>query len=245
MNLARRAVSKFRLSLFALAWVGNLILLLLGFAWLQIPDSHAWEFALSILSAFALVVAFCWLHVTTFVRLRNIGEPGPLWTRILAFAVLFTVWLFLARWIASGDNSAWTYAQYWNSKLSAGHRVVFTPPRIVAALSWALLLAQLLLAGILIPLAMELGTRSIRGISFAALVRASKNPLLWLVVFASGLCAVEGTTALVNWIPGRGVAWETFSVLARLLAAWTLDVFLWLVVLATVAAALSPEPTTT
>ena len=238
MNLIRAGLGKIRLAPFVLVWGDNLVLLLLGFAWLQIPDSHTWEFALSMLSALALVCAFCWLQVSVFARLRTGGGAGPLWVRMVGFAVVFAVWFFAAQWIASGNNGVPQVAEYWNSMLSAGHRMVFTPERIGSALGWALLVAQFVLAAILIPVAMELGTHGMRRLRFADVVRPWKQWVFWVVVIVGGVCAVEATTVLVNWVPGRGVGMQTLSVLARLLVAWTLDAMLWLVVLATAAAAM-------
>lgn len=238
MKLIHAGLGKIRLAPFVLVWGDNLVLLLLGFAWLQIPDSHTWEFALSMLSALALVCAFCWLQVSVFARLRTDGGTGALWVRMLGFAVVFAVWFFAAHWIASGNNGVPQVADYWNSKLSAGHRVVLTPERIGSALGWGLLVAQLLLAAILIPVAMELGARGLRRLRYADVMRPWKRWVFWVVVIAGGVCAVEATTLLVNWVPGRGVGMQTFSVLGRLLVAWTLDALLWLAALATAAAAM-------
>jgi len=77
-----------------------------------------------------------------------------------------------------------------------------------------------------------------RRLRFADVVRPWKQWVFWVVVIVGGVCAVEATTVLVNWVPGRGVGMQTLSVLARLLVAWTLDAMLWLVVLATAAAAM-------
>ncbi len=238
MKLARAGLGKIRLAPFVLLWGDNLVLLLLGFAWLQIPDSHTWEFAVSMLSALALVCAFCWLQVAVFARLRTGGGTGALWVRMLGFAVVFAVWFFAAQWIASGNNGVQQVADYWNSKLSAGQRVVFTPERIGSTLGWAMLVAELVLAAILIPIAMELGTRGLRGLRFGDMARPWKGWLFWVVVIVAGICTVEATSALVNWVPGHGVGLQTFSVLARLLVAWTFDALLWLIVLATTAAAM-------
>lgn len=238
MNLFPAGLGRIRPASFALLWGGNLLLLLLGFAWLQIPDSHAWEFALSMLSALILVGAFCWLQVEIFARLRAPGARGSLGARILGFAVVFAIGFFLAQGIASGDNGIPRLADYWNSQLSPGHRVVFTPDRIASILGWALLLAQFVLAAILIPIAMELGTRGFRRIHFAEMLRPWKRWAFWLVVIVAGIVGIEATTALVNWVSGQSLGMQTFSVLARLLVAWTLDALLALAALAMAAAAM-------
>ncbi len=44
--------------------------MLLAAGWLQIPDSHTWQFVFSMLSGVLLVVAFLWLYTATFRHLR-------------------------------------------------------------------------------------------------------------------------------------------------------------------------------
>ncbi|HUY82014.1 MAG TPA: hypothetical protein VMU92_09850 [Acidobacteriaceae bacterium] len=236
MKLIRAAIAKFRLSVFLLLIGGNLLLLLCGFAWLQIPDSHTWQFALSMVSALLLVLTFCWIQVVALARLRRSSQPGPLWIRMLAFAVLFAVWLFLSQRIASASGSIPLHAAYWNSRLSPGARVVFTPMRIASALSLALTFAQFLLAALIIPPVLELGTRGLRGAKVGDLIRPWLRPLYWLAVIVAGCCAVFATHALVAWVPGHSVGIQTFSVLARLFVAWIFDAFLLLVVLSMAAA---------
>jgi hypothetical protein len=238
MKLLRVTLSKFRLPLLVIQWAGNLLLLLFAFLWLQIPDSHAWQFALSILSALLLALAFCWLHVFTFTRLRATRPSSPLWIRLVSFAALVLIWLFAANWIASGNDHLWLYAADWNSKLSPSHRVTFTPQRIQAFLHWCLVVAQLVLAGLLIPAAIELGAGGFRRSTFLVITRAWRRVLFWIAVILAGVCGILLTTALVSWTPGHSVAAQTFSVLTRLLIAWIADIFLWMVVLFVAAAAM-------
>ena len=238
MKLLHATLSKFRLPLLIMQWTGNLLLLLFAFLWLQIPDSHTWQFAFSALSAFVLALAFCGLQVFTFARLRATMASSALWIRLISFAALFLIWLFVARWIASAGDHLWLYAADWNSKLSPAHRVTWSPARLQAFLHWCLIVAQLILAGILIPAAIELGAAGFRRSTFAVITHPWRRPLFWLVVILAGVGGVLLTSALVSWTPGHSVATQTFSVLARLLIAWTADIFLWMVVLTIAAAAM-------
>ena len=56
--------------------MGNFLLMLLAAGWLQIPDSHTWQFAFSILSGVLLVVGFLWLYTATFRHLLTCA-PRP------------------------------------------------------------------------------------------------------------------------------------------------------------------------
>jgi type IV secretory pathway TrbL component len=75
MQTIRQAFSKLKGRLFWLQWVGNFLLMLLAAGWLQIPDSHSWQFVFSILSGVLLVVGFLWLYIATFYPVRR-GRPG-------------------------------------------------------------------------------------------------------------------------------------------------------------------------
>jgi len=238
MMLLHATLSKFRLPLLIMQWTGNLLLLLFAFLWLQIPDSHTWQFAFSVVSAFLLAFAFCGLQVFTFARLRATTPSSALWIRLVSFAALFLIWLFVARWIASAGDHLWLYAADWNSKLSPAHRITWSPGRIESFLHWCLMVAQLILAGILIPAAIELGAAGLRRSTFAVITHPWRRPFYWLVVILSGVCGVLITSALVSWTPGHSAGAQTFSVLARLLIAWIADIFLWMVVLTIAAAAM-------
>ena len=78
MQALRGARARFKGRLFLSQWVGNFLLMLLAAGWLQIPDSHTWQFAFSMLSGVLLVVGFLWLYTATFRHLASVrcGRPG-------------------------------------------------------------------------------------------------------------------------------------------------------------------------
>ena len=76
MQALRGALGKMSGRLLLSQWVGNFLLMLLAAAWLQIPDSHTWQFAFSMLSGVLLVVGFLWLYTATFHHLRPCAEPA-------------------------------------------------------------------------------------------------------------------------------------------------------------------------
>jgi hypothetical protein len=147
-----RAFSRFRFSVIALQWGGNLLTLFLAAAWLQIPDSHAWQFVFSIILAAILAIGFCWLQMATFSRLRPQFQPATVWLRVLGFALVAALWILLAQWISSGNDGIPNYAYLWNSKLSPGMRVTFSPARIIAGLGILLNVMIWAITGMLLPI---------------------------------------------------------------------------------------------
>ena len=236
------ALSRFRFSLVALQGAGNLLALLLAAAWLQIPDSHAWQFAFSMISAVVLVVGFCWLQVLTFSRVRPISQPATPWLRILGFALVAMLWYLLAQWISSGSNSIPDYAYLWNSKLSPGMRITFSQARIMIALN--ILLDGIIgaITALLLPIAIALSSEGLVHPSWKDATRPYRRILYWIAVFLFWIIATQLTTALVSWMPGKGVSGQVISVAVRLAIAYTTDILLWCLLLAFTGAWMEPNP---
>ena len=77
MQAFRGAFARLKARLFLSQWVGNFLLMLLAAGWLQIPDSHSWQFVFSMLSGVLLVAAFLWLYTATFRHLRICAVRPP------------------------------------------------------------------------------------------------------------------------------------------------------------------------
>lgn len=240
--LLRSAFSKFRFPLVALQWGGNLLALLFAAAWLQIPDSHAWQFAFSMISAVVLLVGFCWLQVLTFSRIRTSTEPATLWLRILGFALVAVLWFLLAHWIASGSASIPNYAYLWNSKLSPAGRIALSPTRIITGLNILLDVLIWAVTALLLPIAVMLSAQGLARPSWKDACRPYRRILYWIAVFVFCILTTQLTAALVSWRPGKGVSGEVVSVLLRLAIAWTTDILLWCLLLAFTAAWMEPTP---
>ena len=241
-TLTSRALARFRFPLIALEWGGNLLALLLAAAWLQIPDSHAWQFALSMLSAAVLVIGFCWLQVVSFARVRPPVEPATLWLRVLGFALVALLWLLLAQWISSGSEAIPDYAYLWNSKLSPGMRVTFSPARIIAALGLFLSLLIWIITALLLPIALALSAEGLTRPNWRNVRRPWRRVFYWVAVVVFCILTTQLTSALVSWKPGSGVSGEVVSVVVRLAIAYTTDILLWCLLLAFTAAWMEPPP---
>lgn len=245
MTNLKLAWKRLGIGMVLLQWFGNLVLLLLAFAWLQIPDSHTWQFLFSSLFAGVLVFAFLALHARTFRRLCAVTPTAALWLRLLILLGVIFLGYFLLQLIGVGRGHEALFAGYWNSKFSAAQRSFFTFQRLVVWQDYFYDLLQWLLIALLLPIAfvgaasgLRGGTLSIRGIY--------RHLLYWLVVVVFGFIGSYITALLVGWTPGHGTATEILSVLLRLGTAYTLDSLLWCFVLALTAVysvrAASTEP---
>jgi hypothetical protein len=234
MRTLRLAFPRLGTSVILLQWLGNLILILLAFAWLQIPDSHVWQFLFSLISAAVLVFAFFGLHAKSFQKLRSTPSTTAWWMRLLVLFIVTALGYLLLQIIEVGRNHEALYAGYWNSKFSAGQRSFFTFERLVSWQDHIYDLLQWLLVALLLPVAFVGGTAGLRG-SLASIGNIYRHLLYWLVVVLFGFAGSYVSSLLVGWTPSHGTAIEILSVVLRLGAAYTLDILLWCFVLALMA----------
>jgi hypothetical protein len=233
MQAIRQAYSKLKGRLFWLQWGGNFLLMLLAAGWLQIPDSHSWQFVFSLLSGVLLVVGFLWLYIATFRHLLPCAPRPPWWLSCLLLAVFIALWWLLLQPIAALRAHEVLYAGYWNSK---------SPPWLRYHLGYSSLVAwqehiydciQYILAGLLLPLAMETSACGVNQIKRAN--RVYRHWLYWLFVLAGGLGGATITWAIAEWTPEAGLVEQTLSVILRLGLAYTVDILLWCFLLSLIA----------
>jgi hypothetical protein len=234
MQAIRGAFSRLKGRLFLGQWVGNFLLMLLAAGWLQIPDSHTWQFVFSMLSGVLLAVAFLWLYTATFRHLRACGRP-PWWQSCLLLVVFVALWWLLLQPIAAGRAHEALFAGYWNSQ---------SPPWLRYHLGYSNLVAwqeriydciQSLWAGLLLPLMVETCACGLEAGWFRRAARVYRHWLYWLCVLVFGLGGAALTWALADWTPAAGLAGQTLSIVARLGIAYTVDILLWCFLLGLVA----------
>jgi hypothetical protein len=224
----RGALAKINLRLFLGQWLGNAVLMLLAAAWLQVPDSHSWQFAFSLLSGVVLVVVFLSLYAFTFRHLVTCATRPPFWRSCLFVLAAVALWWVAQPLIEMSRSHEGLFAGYWNSQSPKWLRyhlgysaLVAWQERIYDGIEW-------IWAGLLLPLAMQ----------FAACGRATRayrRWFYWVCVLVCGLGASWQTWALAEWAPDAGLAGQTFSIVARLGTAYTIDIVLWCFLLALVA----------
>jgi hypothetical protein len=235
-TLASRALSRFSFRVVALQWGDNLFVILLAALWLQIPDSHAWQFAFSMLSAGALIIGFCWIQIATFARLRPAPQAANFWLRMLGFALVFILWYLLVQWISSGTDRIPDYAYLWNSKLSHGMRITFSTARLITGMTILLDVVIWAITALLLPIAITVSTEGLLRPSWKNARRPYRSILYWIAVFAFCLLTTQLTSAFISWQPGKTISGEVASVIIRLAIVWTTDILLWCLLLAFTAA---------
>jgi hypothetical protein len=242
MQALRGAYSRLTGRLLFGQWVGNFVLLLLAAGWLQIPDSHTWQFAFSMLSAVLLVVAFLWLYTATFRHLRPCAARPPWWLSCLLLAIFVAVWWLLLQPIAVLRAHEALYAGYWNSQSSPWLRAHFGYSQFVAWQEHIYDCGELIAAGLLLPVAVETCACGLAKGWLVRVVRVYGHWLYWPCVLVFGLAGSAMTWALAGWTPVAGLVGQTTSIVLRLGFAYTLDVFLWCFILAFIAHCLTPPP---
>jgi|HubBroStandDraft_5_1064220.scaffolds.fasta_scaffold34020_2 hypothetical protein len=234
MTMPQAVLRRLSASVVLLQWFGNLVLILLAFAWLQIPDSHAWQFLFSLLTAAVLILAFINLHARTFRKLLAAPPNASRWLRLLVLLAVVILGYFLLQLIGVGRSHETLFAGYWNSKFSAGQRNVFTFQRLVQWQDYCYDLLKWLLGALLLPVAFVGAGRGLRG-SWPPIRRIYGHLTYWLLVVIFGLAGSYITSSLAGWAPGHSTAVEIVSVLLRLGLAYTLNILLWCFVLALMA----------
>lgn len=216
-----------------LQWIGNAVVMLLAILWLQIPDSHTWQFVFSMVVAVGIAWLFVWLYTVTFRRLRLSVPVVPMWLSAVFLAAVLLVWMGLSHPIAVGRDHEELFAGYWNSKLSTGLRYRFTYMRLVELQDHFYDVLQLVIAALLLPLAIELMTSGVRG--WRRVVYVYRRWRYWVVAAVAGVGAMEITRLLIGWTLGHSVRGQVLSVLGRVGVAYTVDVVLWCLVIAVAA----------
>jgi hypothetical protein len=242
MQALRAGFSRLTGRLFFGQWVGNFLLMLLAAGWLQIPDSHSWQFAFSMLSGALLVVAFLWLYTATFRYLRGCAARPAWWLSCLLLAIFVALWWVLLQPIAVGRAHEALFAGYWNSQSPSWLRVHFGYSQFVAWQEHIYDCAELMAAGLLLPLAVETCACGLGKGWFSRGARVYGHWLYWLCVLVFGLGGSALTWALASWTPVAGLLGQTLSIILRLGVAYTLDMLLWCFLLALAAYYLTPPP---
>lgn len=236
MNRLASALHRLTSRLLLLQWFGNVALFLLAAAWLQIPDSHAWQFALSVASGLALVIGFLWLHARTFQILRRHSAAPHLLRRLALLLAVIVVGYFLLRSVGAIVDRGGLLAGYWNSRLSPGMRTFFTYHRIVGLIDFGCRLLEWLLVSLLLPLAFEAGASGFGSASWRRIGRVYRKIVYWVVTVATGFVAAYIVRELVAWTPGTGLRQEAISAVLRIGLAYTVCILLWCLVLGLIAA---------
>ncbi|HEY6308981.1 MAG TPA: hypothetical protein VI488_21270 [Candidatus Angelobacter sp.] len=234
------AVKNWRLWLLQL--FGNAAIFLAFVWWLRFSDAHWWNLLFSFLLIVVIVAATLWLHGGTLNYFQSAHQdkvaklPPAFKTALKHLAAIF-VWalvFFLVRyWIGRLETYGITLPGYLRSEFPAWLRRMISESRLDSIYSGVLfLLRWLVLPGLLLPFALFSADKGFRGlIAFAAWRRTLRKLIYWLALVVAvilGVCCVE---AIMGWKLDPKTATlqaEKTSLAFRLLFAYILGIFSWL-----------------
>jgi hypothetical protein len=226
--------------------LSNGLLLLLGYYWLGIAESHTSTLVWSICVALFIVVLGVWTYGASFVYFRQRAEWLKAWRTSLrhvlplalaTLAVLLLYWA-LAKWADYSSQPAFRIASYITLKL----RKPVRPSSIQLASNTILWLVQWMVLPVLfLPMLSAISASGWRG--FTAVGSNMKRWLYWVETPVLLFCAVRLPLLLVRWVPhADSFGVQTASFAARAVVAYLLFGGAWLL-LASVTPGGIPRPT--
>src|ERR1700733_3720169 len=136
MSAWREALQAMRAQVVAGVWAGTLVLVALGVLWLQIPDSHIWEFVVSILFAGGLLMLFFWFYSWVIKIMLKPAEEERWWLRWILLAAVIITWWVLQMPIDRLMEHRALFAGYWTSRLPHWLRGLRTYEHLVVLQNW-------------------------------------------------------------------------------------------------------------
>jgi hypothetical protein len=233
MSAWREAFRAMRMQLVVAVWVGTLVLIMLAVLWLQIPDSHVWEFVFSILFACGLLALFFWCCSWVLKRMLKPAEKERRWLQWILLAAAIVAWLLLVMPIDRLLEHRALYAGYWTSRLPHWLRGLRTYEHLVVLQNWMYFSLRLAVTGLLLPVAVVAGASRLRG-SVGRIFGVWLQWWYWVAALVCGWIAFAVSGKLMDWTPGHGLMAEMLSLLVRLGCVFTLDVLLACFVLAVI-----------
>jgi hypothetical protein len=233
MSAWRETFRTMGIRLVAGVWAGTLVLVGLSVLWLQIPDSHLWEFVFSILFACGLLALFFSGCTWLFKKMLKSFEEERWWLQWMLLAAVIVVWWLLQMPIDKLLEHRALYAGYWTSRLPHWLRWLRTYENLVLLQNWVYFSLRLVVTALLLPIAVIAGASRIRG-SAGRILGLWSQWWYWAATFVCGWVAFAVSGTLMNWTPGHSLMSELLSLLVRLGFVFTLDVILACFVLAVI-----------
>jgi hypothetical protein len=224
----------------AAQFVGFPLLALAGIGWTRLPEKHAWQVALVLVIPLVLVAAALALKAGL---VRRMMAPSEGRVRLVWGALALLVWMILAWFVWSlldrYDDHIWQYAAYLNSKAPAWWRGrLFTFAHISAWLThveW--LLRWVVMPSIVVPLGVSSAVRGWR-LHWRSTLHVIHDWRWFFAVLALALVGVGLTGHFFSGAPHGSLSAQVWAVALKLVGAYLIGFFCWIVLLAWVCALL-------
>ncbi len=230
--------------LWLIQFFANIILFALLVAWLLIPVANNLHVVFNFVFAAVLLLAVLTLHSGTLNvsldRLRS--EPAPLWLafrrafrHFIPVAICVAVFCLLWLLVNALGSLQTAFPPYVRSTLPVSIRRHISLHTLDNLFSAVLFFARWILApGLLLPLLLQTADLGLRGFSRQGLVAWRKTIFslsYWLVLLIAALLGVLATQKLMGWTPDFKTSTfhsEAISLGARLIVAYLLGLFSWI-----------------
>jgi hypothetical protein len=219
-------------------FLSNALLLLLGYYWLGIAESHTTTLVWSICVALFIAALGVWTYGASLAYFRQPAAWRTSLRNVLPLAVaillLLAVYLLLAKWAAYSSQPAFKIASDLTLKL----RKPVRPSSVVRVFNTILWLVEWMILPVLfLPMLSAISASGWRG--FTAAGSKAKRWLYWLETPVLLFCAVRLPLLLLHWVPRvNSFGVQTASFAARAVVAYLLFGGAWLLL-----ASLTPDAT--
>jgi hypothetical protein len=233
----------------AAQWIGFPLIALAFIGWTRLPDGHWWQVVLSLLLPLVLLTAALILKAGTVRRMLNESQPrahlawGAL-SLLIWMILAWFLWALLDRW----DDRIFLWASYLNSKAPASWRGhIFTYQHLylwLTRIEW--FLRWVVLPALFIPFGAASAVRAWR-IRWFSTLRVVYNWRWFIAVIFFALLGVALPTHFFAGTPHGTLHAQIWAVVLKLIGAYLLAFFSWILLLAWVCVLLKqtevPNPT--
>jgi predicted ribosomally synthesized peptide with SipW-like signal peptide len=230
--------------LWLLQFFSNAAIFLAFVWWLRISEAHWWNLLFSFLLIAAMVAAALLLHGGTLAYFQSAHEDRaarlqPAFRTALRHLAAIFVWaliFFLLRdWIGRLDRYDIIFPGYLRSEFPAWLRRMISEPRLDSIYSgFVSILRWVILPGLLLPFALFSADKGFRGLIAASDWRRTlRSVSYWLTLVVAAIVGVWWVEAIMGWKLDPKIATlqaEKSSLAVRLLFAYLLGLFSWLLV---------------
>jgi hypothetical protein len=230
--------------LWLVQFFANPLLAALFAVWLLIPVATKWYVVLNVFVALVIVILVIVLHGGTlnYFRDRDRDESAPLksafWRALRhVVAIAVCVGVFYLLWLLMDRVDAYSDAlpAYLRSTMPVFLRRHITLAFLQSTYTWiAFAVRWLVIPGLILPFVMataDLGFRGFWRAGFASWRRAVWCLAYWFLLAAAVVAGVLAAPTIFAWTPNFATStfrFETFSLVVRVICAYELALWAWM-----------------
>ena len=228
--------------LWAIQFVGNVVILLLYAAWLRLPEAHWWDLLLNVVVLLLAILGALVLHGGTlnyFTRAHadRTALLMPNFKTALKHSLAIALWalvlFFLCFQADKLGDYAYTFPGYLRSELPSWLRKHTSANGFTSVYDFVVgFILWIILPGLLLPAALLAANQGFRGLArLREWRRVLRRVSYWVVLMLAVIPAGIVIMLLLEWKMNPATATlraEEISLILRLLASYVIALFAWL-----------------